>query len=45
MINADDITNENRTKHNTKWHVFQMIHTEYYKLGALDQEKQMHYLN
>ena len=45
MINVDDITNENRTKHNTKWHVFQMIHTEHYKLADLDKEKQMHYLN
>ena len=29
MNNVDDTTIENRAKHNTKWHVFQIIHAQY----------------
>ena len=29
MINFDDYTNENKTKHNTDWPYIPDIHTEY----------------
>ena len=29
MITFDDYANENKTEHNSKWPLFETIHTEY----------------
>ena len=39
MINFDDLTKENRKKHNSNCHKFLVIHTEYQLLDALDLGK------